>query len=51
MRSGVDHSSMVAMVLLLALAGLTVALIVIKRIVRNNDVIRGDYVDNDEEDR
>jgi hypothetical protein len=40
---------MVAMVLFLALAILTLALILIKRIVRKNDVIRGDYVENDEE--
>jgi hypothetical protein len=51
MKSGVDHSSMVAMVSLLALAGLTLALIFIKRIVRNKDVMRGGYVDNDDEDR
>jgi hypothetical protein len=50
MRSGVDHSLMVAVVLLLVLAGLTVALILIKRIVRKDDVIRGGYLDNDDED-
>jgi hypothetical protein len=50
MKSGVDHSSMVAMVLLLALAVLTIALILIKRIVRNKDVMRGGYVENDDED-
>jgi hypothetical protein len=50
MRSGVDHSSMVAVILLLALACLTFALIVIKRIVRKDDVMRGDYVQDDDED-
>jgi hypothetical protein len=32
------------------LAGLTVALILIKRIVRKDDVIRGGYLDNDDEE-
>jgi hypothetical protein len=41
---------MVAVILLLALAGLTFALIVIKRIVRKDDVMRGDYVQDDDED-
>ena len=50
MKSGVDHSSMIAVVLLLVLAILTLALILIKRIVRKDDVIRGGYVDNDDEE-
>jgi hypothetical protein len=41
---------MVAVILLLALACLTFALIVIKRIVRKDDVMRGDYVQDDDED-
>jgi hypothetical protein len=43
-----DPSMVIAVAL--ALAILTVALILIKRIVRKDDVIRGGYVDNDDED-
>jgi hypothetical protein len=44
-----DPSMVVAMVIFFALAGLTVALILIKRIVRKKDVMRGGYVEDDDE--
>ncbi len=52
MKSAVsDPSLVIAAVFLLALAILTLALLVIKHIVRNKDIMRGGYVENDNEDR
>jgi hypothetical protein len=51
MNAGVDDSSMiVAVVLVLALAGLAGAILIIKHVVRKKDVIHGDYVESDDED-
>jgi hypothetical protein len=50
MKSGVgDHSMVVAVALVVALAVLAAAVLLIKRIVRNRDVISGGYVDDDED--
>jgi hypothetical protein len=44
MNTGVEQSSMVAMVFLLVLALLNGALLILKRMARKKDVIQGDYV-------
>jgi hypothetical protein len=50
MKSGVDdHSMVVAVAFVVALAVLAAAVLLIKRIVRNRDVISGGYVDADED--
>jgi len=49
MKSAVsDPSLIIAAVFLLALAILTLALLIIKHMVRKKDIMRGSYVDNDE---
>jgi hypothetical protein len=51
MASGGDDSSMVvALVFVLALAVLAGAVLLIRRIVRNKDVLHGSYVENDNKD-
>ena len=50
MKSGVDdHSMVVAVAFVVALAILAGAVLLIKRIVRNKDVISGGYVGDDED--
>jgi hypothetical protein len=50
-RQIADPSLVIAAVFLLALSILTLALIVLKRIARNEGVLRGHHVDNKDEDR
>jgi ABC-type uncharacterized transport system permease subunit len=49
MDSNVDYSSTVAIVFALALAALAGAVLVIRHLVRRNDVLHGGYIEDDED--